>query len=111
MAFTPLFSKNLPRKGRGHGVIHAILDAPRPTIGVSELYSAHKHHSAEPWQVCLAHPLRDGPFACEAGDTVCAPRMQAVLLRAFAIHKRRDTLAASTLSQYRGDLQRRVDRC
>jgi transposase len=37
--------------------------------------------------------------------------MKAVLLRAFAMHHRRDTLAASTLYQYRGDLQRRVDRC
>ena len=37
--------------------------------------------------------------------------MKAVLRRAFAIHHRRDTLAASTLYQYRGDLQRRVDRC
>jgi len=34
-----------------------------------------------------------------------------VFLRAFAIHKRRDTLAASTLYQYRCDLQRRVSRC
>ena len=47
----------------------------------------------------------------EAGDTVFAPRMKAVLMRAFAIHHRRDTLAASTLYQYRCDLQRRVDRC
>jgi transposase len=37
--------------------------------------------------------------------------MKAVLRRAFAMHTRRDTLAASTLSQYRCDLQRRVDRC
>ena len=34
-----------------------------------------------------------------------------MFLRAFAIHKRRDTLAASTLYQYRCDLSRRVDRC
>jgi transposase len=59
----------------------------------------------------LAHQLRDCQFALEAGDAVFAPRMQAVLLRAFAIHQRRDTLAASTLYQYRCDLQRRVDRC
>ena len=37
--------------------------------------------------------------------------MKLVLLRAFAIHKRHDTLAASTLYQYRCDLRRRVDRC
>jgi transposase len=42
---------------------------------------------------------------------VFAPRMKAVFLRAFAIHKRRDTLAASTLHQYRCNLQRRVHHC
>jgi transposase len=47
----------------------------------------------------------------DAGDAVLAPRMKAVFLRALAIHKRRDTLTASTLYQYRGDLQRRVTRC
>ena len=37
--------------------------------------------------------------------------MKAVLLRALAMHQRGDALAASTLYQYRCDLQRRVDRC
>jgi transposase len=99
------------RPSRGHGVIHAVLGAPRPTIWVSDLYSAHQPHPAAHWHVCLAHQLRDCQFALEAGDTVFAPRMKAVLPRAFAIHKRRDTLAASTLYQYRCDLQRRVSRC
>jgi transposase len=99
------------RPSRGQGVIRDVLGAHRPTVWVSDLYSAQKKHPAEDWQVCLAHQLRDCQFALEAGDTVFAPRMKAVLLRAFAIHKRRDTLAASTLYQYRCDLQRRVDRC
>ena len=99
------------RPSRGHGVIREILGDHRPTIWVSDLYSAQRHHPAEDWQVCLAHQLRDCQFAIEAGDTVFAPRMKTILLRAFAIHHRRDTLAASTLYQYRSDLQRRVDRC
>jgi transposase len=99
------------RPSRGHGVIHEVLGDHRPTIWVSDLYSAQRHHPAEDWQVCLAHQVRDCQFALEAGDTVFAPRMKGVLLRAFAIHKRRDTLAASTLDQYRCDLQRRLDRC
>jgi len=99
------------RPSRGHGVIQEILGDHRPTIWVSDLYSAQKHHPAEDWQVCLAHQVRDCQFALEAGDTVFAPRMRAVFLRAFAIHKRRDILAASTLYQYRCDLRRRVDRC
>jgi transposase len=99
------------RPSRGHGVISEILGAHRPTIWVSDLYSAQRHHPAEDWQVCLAHQLRDCQFAIEAGDTMFSPRMKAILLRAFAIHHRRDTLAASTLYQYRRDLQRRVDQC
>jgi transposase len=99
------------RPSRGHRVIQEVMGAHRPTIWVSDLYSAQQNHPAEDWQVCLAHQLRDCQFAIDAGDAVFAPRMKALLLRAFAIHKRRDTLAASTLSQYRCDLQRRVDGC
>jgi transposase len=99
------------RPSRGQGVIQEVLGAHRPTIWVSDLYRAQQKHPAEDWHVCLAHQVRDGQFALDAGDTVCAPRMTAVLRRAFAIHKRRDTLAASTLYQYRCDLQRRVQRC
>jgi transposase len=98
------------RPSRGHGVIQAILGDHRPTLWVSDLYRAQRHHPAEDWQVWLAHQRRDGQCAIEAGETMFAPRMKAILLRAFAIHHRRDTLAASTLSQYRGDRQRRVDR-
>jgi transposase len=99
------------RPSRGQGVIQEVLGAHRPTMWVSDLYSAQKKHPAEDWHVCLAHQVRDCQFALDTGDTVFAPRMKAVLLRAFAIHKRRDTLAASTLYQYRCDLQRRVQRC
>jgi transposase len=79
------------RPSRGHGVIHEVLGDHRPTGGVSDLYRAQKNHPAEPWQGCLAHQLRDGQLAIEAGDAVFAPRMKAVWLRAFAIHTRRDT--------------------
>jgi transposase len=86
------------RPSRGQGVIHEVLGAHRPTIWVSDLYSAQKKHPAEDWQVCLAHQLRDCQFALEAGDTVCAPRMQAVLLRAFAIHTPRHAGRLDTVS-------------
>jgi transposase len=99
------------RPSRGHGVIQEVLGGHRPRVWVSDLSRAQKKHPAAQWQVCLAHQLRDCPFALEAGDTVFAPRMQALLLRAFAMHKRRDRLAESTLSQYRGDRRRRLARC
>ena len=99
------------RPSRGQGVIQEVLGAHRPTIWVSDLYSAQQKHPAEDWQVCVAHQLRDCQFALEAGATVFAPCMKAGLLRACAIHQRRATLAASTRYQYRCDLSRRLDRC
>jgi transposase len=99
------------RPSRGQGVRHEVLGTPRPTTWVSALYRAHKHHPAEPWQVCLAPHVREGPCALDAGDLVFAARMQRVLRRALAIPKRRDTRAASTLYQYPCDLRRRVPRC
>jgi transposase len=96
------------RPSRGAGVIETTLGGHRPQIWVSDLYSSQKHHPAEHWQVCLAHQLRDCQFAMDAGDTIFAPRMKAVLLRAFVIHKRRDRLADSTRYQYRCDLNRRL---
>jgi transposase len=98
------------RPSRGQGVIQEVLGAHRPTLWVSDRSSAQQKHPAEDWQVCLAPQVRDCPFALEAGDVVCAPRMKAVCLRACAIHTRRETLAAATLSQYRCDFRRRVDR-
>jgi transposase len=85
------------RPRRGHRVIQEVMGAHRPTIWGSDLYSAQQNHRAEDWQVCLAPQVRDCQLAIAAGDAVFAPRMTALLLRAFAIHKRRDTLAASTL--------------
>jgi transposase len=86
------------RPSRGQGVIQEVLGAHRPTLWVSDRSSAQQKHPAEDWQVCLAPQVRDCPFALEAGDVVCAPRMKAVCLRACAIHTRRETLAAATLS-------------
>jgi transposase len=71
------------RPSRGQGVMQEVLGTHRPTIWVSDLYSAQKNHPAEPWQVCLAHQVRDCQFALEAGDIVFAPRMKRVLLHAF----------------------------
>lgn len=57
----------------------------------------------------LAHQLRDCQYAIAAGDILFAPRMRAVLLRAFVIHKRRERLADSTLYHYRYDLRCRLE--
>ena len=93
------------RKSRGAGVVTAVMDGHRPVIWVSDLYGAQQGH-ADQWQVCLAHQLRDCQFAIDAGDTIFAPRMKALLLRAVVLARRRKTLAESTRRAYR----RRLDK-
>jgi transposase len=88
------------RNSRGAGVVAEVMEGRRLAIWVSDLYSAQQGHAAD-WQVCLAHQLRDCQFAIEVGDTIFAPRMKALLVRAFALARRRHHLAASTRRQHR----------
>lgn len=96
------------RASRGAGVVGEVLDGHRPVIWVSDLYSAQRGH-AEEWQVCLAHQVRDCTFAIEAGDAIFAPRMKALLLRAFVLARRRHHLAEITRRSYRQRLERELD--
>jgi transposase len=99
------------RPSRGHDVIDEVMNGHKPEIWVSDLYGAQRANPAHKWQVCLSHQLRDCQYGIEAGDSIFAPRMKKVLLRAFAIHKRRERLKESTLYQYRCDLKRRLTQC
>ena len=83
------------RNSRGAGVVSEVLAGHRPKLWVSDLFGAQQGH-AELWQVCLAHQLRDCQFAIDAGDTVFAPRMKALLLRAAVLGRRSRSLAQST---------------
>ena len=96
------------RNSRGAGVVGEVMDGHRPAIWVSDLYSAQQGHGAD-WQICLAHQLRDCQFAIDAGDAIFAPRMKALLLRAFVLARRRHHLAATTRHQYRQRLERDLD--
>ena len=96
------------RRSRGAGVVAEVMGRHRPTIWVSDLFGAQQGH-ADLWQVCLAHQLRDCQFAIDAGDTVFAPRMKALMLRAVLLARRRTTLAESTRKQYRRRLDRSLD--
>ena len=96
------------RKSRAAAVVAEVMDGHRPFLWVSDLYGAQQGH-AETWQVCLAHQLRDCQFAVEAGDTIFAPRMKALLLRAVVIARRRHDLAASTRHQYLRRLDKDLD--
>jgi transposase len=95
-------------RSRGAGVVREVLDGHRPAIWVSDLYSAQQGHAAD-WQICLAHQLRDCQFAIETGDAIFAPRMKALLLRAFVLARRRHRLAESTRRSYRQRLECDLD--
>jgi len=96
------------RNSRGAGVVREVLDGHRPALWVSDLYSAQQGH-AEEWQICLAHQLRDCTYAIEAGDTVFAPRMKALLLRAVVLARRHRNLAPRTRREYRRRLECALD--
>jgi transposase len=93
------------RDSRATSVVTEVMAGHRPSIWVSDLYGAQQGH-ADLWQVCLAHQLRDCQFAIDAGDTVFAPRMKALLLRAVVLARRRKSLAESTRRAW----LRRLDR-
>jgi transposase len=96
------------RHSRGAGVVGEVLAGHRPVIWVSDLYGAQQGH-AENWQICLAHQLRDCQYAIDAGDTVFAPRMKALLLRAVVLARRHRDLAESTRREYRRRLEKALD--
>jgi transposase len=95
---------HLVRNSRAASVVTEVMAGYRPSIWVSDLYGAQQGH-ADLWQVCLAHQLRDCKYAIEAGDTIFAPRMKALLLRTVVLARRRISLAESTRRTY----QRRLD--
>src|ERR1700723_2302127 len=72
------------RNSRAASVVADVLAGHRPSIWVSDLYSAQQGH-ADLWQVCLAHQLRDCQYAIEAGDEIFAPRRKMLLLRAVVV--------------------------
>jgi transposase len=100
---------HLIRPSRGGAVPRAVFSAVRPGVWVSDALGSQRGH-AEDWQMCLAHLLRDAQFAIDCGDAAFAAPLRRLLLRAIAIGRRRDTLKDDTLSQYRADLDRRLDR-
>src|SRR3954466_15610284 len=96
------------RHSRGASVVAEVMAGHRPAIWVSDLYSAQRGHAAA-WQICLAHQLRDCRYAIETGDTIFAPRMKALLLRAVVLARRHRSLAESTRREYCRRLEHALD--
>jgi len=100
---------HLIKPSRGKAVVKDLFGDRRPDVWVSDMLGAQRGHG-DTWQVCLAHLLRDAQYAIEDGDTTFSAPFRRLLLRAMAIGKRRETLKDTTLKQYSGDLDRRLDR-
>jgi transposase len=94
---------------RAASVVTTFMAGARPQVWVADRYAGQLGHGAVR-QMCLAHLLRDAKYAIEEGCTVFAPGFRLLLLRAVAIGKRRHRLKDSTLTQYRVDLEKRLDR-
>jgi transposase len=94
---------------RAAETVTTFLDDAVPEVWVADRYAGQAGHGRER-QVCLAHLMRDTQYAIDSGDTAFARGFKALLLRAVLIGRRRDKLKDSTLKQYRGDLDRRLDR-
>jgi len=82
---------------RGAKVVTDFLRGAVPEVWVADRYAAQNGHGLER-QICLAHLLRDAQYAIDDGDTVFAPGFKALLKRAVAIGRRRETLQDTTSS-------------
>src|SRR6266436_47461 len=94
---------------RGAAVLTDFLGETKPDVWVADRYAAQAGHGNQR-QLCLAHLLRDAQYAIDAGDTGFAPGFHKLLRRATAIGQRRPELKDTTLTQYRADLDRKLDR-
>src|ERR1700739_1018471 len=94
---------------RGAAVLTDFLGETKPEVWVADRYAAQAGHGNER-QLCLAHLLRDAQYAIDAGDTGFALGFHKLLQRAVAIGRRRPDLKDTTLTQYRADLDRQLDR-
>jgi transposase len=94
---------------RAAGVVTDFLSGAQPEVWVADRYAGQLGHGAAR-QMCLAHLLRDATYAIEEGCNGFALEFKWLLLRAISIGRRRPDLKDSTLHQYNGDLERRLDR-
>ena len=83
------------------------LRAPRRKSGSA---TALAHNERRQERIKSASPIScaTARYAIEAGDKLFAPGFKSLLKRAFAIGRRRESLADGTLQAYRRDLERRL---
>ena len=92
---------------RGAIVVREMMDGHRPTVWISDRYTAQQGHAAA-HQTCLAHLARDVAYVVEASDDPVPWRLQLWLRSVFALAKHVTDLAASTLAAKRRSLDRQL---
>ena len=92
---------------RAASVVHAMMDGHRPTVWISDRYSAQQGHAAM-HQTCLAHLARDVAYVVEVSDDPVPWRLQLWLQSVFALAEHVTDLAASTLAAKRRSLDRQL---
>ncbi len=92
---------------RGAVVIRDMMDGHRPTVWLSDRYSAQQGHAGAQ-QTCLAHLARDVAYADEAGEDLLPMRLRLWLQGAFALAARIETLAPATIAARQRALERRL---
>jgi transposase len=92
---------------RAASVIRAMMDGHRPTVWLSDRYSAQQGHAGAQ-QTCLAHLARDVAYAREVSEDPVPWRLELWLQSVFALAGGITTFAASTLAAKRRSLERRL---
>lgn len=97
---TPAVSYFAAVDSRAGQVLEDILmDASGIEVWMSDLYSAQLSVNTKRYAICNAHQLRDLQYAIDAGDTVFAPAVQALLRQGLHLSKRRSQLSAHDYQQ------------
>lgn len=90
---TPQWAYYTIRPSRAAQVLSDVLGNAQPQVWVSDTYSAQMNHPAQPYQLCLAHQLRDLQYVIETQNCDWADQIQPLFRRAIHLHKQRDKLS------------------
>jgi len=94
---------------RAKAVAEGVLNGHCPDVWISDRY-AGQQEMAGAHQVCLAHVLRDVQYAIDCGDSVIAPKIRDLLRLTIGIGRWRNALRDTTLKQYLGEAERKLDK-
>ncbi len=91
-------------------MITAVLGEARPQVWVSDLWPAQQKATANRFQLCHAHQLRDLKYAEDCGDKAFASAMQKLLLKSQALAKGRDELSPEKFQAKKQEIYRKCER-